>query len=103
MLYLKPPFLLTRRPARSQGGIHASDTHVAMVAGSGTRRGMQNQKMDPTLGLDSTPTRPPSTLTCLLQMLNPRPVPPRLRGRLISSSVPCALICTLKGCSLIVQ
>ena len=50
---------------------------------------MENQKVDPTPGLDRTPTRPPSTATCLLQMLRPSPVPPLLRGRFISSSLPC--------------
>lgn len=63
-------------------------THVAVASGSGIRSGMQNQKMEPVFSFERTPTLPPRTLTCLLQMLKPRPVPPRLRGLLISSSVP---------------
>ena len=54
----------------------------------GFNRGMVNQKVLPSPGLDMAPNRPPSTDTCLEQMLNPKPVPPLVLGRFMSSSVP---------------
>ena len=55
----------------------------------GLSSGTVNQKVDPSPSLDMAPMRPPSTDTCLLQMLRPRPVPPLVLGRFMSSSVPC--------------
>ena len=52
-------------------------------------RGMVNQKELPWPFLDMAPIWPRSTATCLLQMDSPSPVPPRLLGRFMSSSVPC--------------
>lgn len=52
-------------------------------------RGMVNQKVVPCPTLDMAPIWPPSTATCLLQMLSPSPVPPLVLGLAISSSVPC--------------
>ena len=57
---------------------------------SGSSSGTVNQKVLPVWTLDMAPMWPPRTATCLEQMLRPRPVPPRLRGRRISSSVPCS-------------
>ena len=47
-----------------------------------------NQKELPWPFLDMAPIWPRSTATCLLQIDRPKPVPPRLLGRFISSSVP---------------
>ena len=65
------------------GGAHGEQS------GSGKMTGMVNQKVDPKAALEDAPIWPPSTATCLLQMLRPRPVPPALLGRFMSSSVPC--------------
>ena len=54
----------------------------------GLRRGMVNQKVLPSPGLDMAPRKPPSTETCFEQMLRPSPVPPLVLGRFMSSSVP---------------
>jgi hypothetical protein len=51
--------------------------------------GIVNQKVEPTQGFETAPIWPPSTATCLLQMLRPSPVPPARLGLFMSSSVPC--------------
>ena len=42
-------------------------------------------------------SRQDARCTCLLQMERPRPVPPLLRGRFISSSVPCTATSLMMG------
>lgn len=63
--------------------------HPLLVFCAGLIRGMVNQKVLPSPTLDIAPSTPPSTETCLEQMLNPRPVPPLVLGLFMSSSVPC--------------
>ena len=55
---------------------------------AGLIKGMVNQKVLPSPTLDMAPSMPPKTDTCLEQMLRPKPVPPLVLGRFISSSVP---------------
>ena len=75
--------MLSGRRAALGGSAHGEQS------GSGKMTGMVNQKVDPKAALEDAPICPPSTATCLLQMLRPRPVPPALLGRFMSSSVPC--------------
>lgn len=65
-------------------------THSLVRDCVGLSKGMVNQKVLPSPTLDMAPREPPSTDTCLEHMLRPRPVPPLVRGRFMSSSVPCA-------------
>mmetsp|Transcript_7746 Transcript_7746/g.23274 ORF Transcript_7746/g.23274 Transcript_7746/m.23274 type:complete len:660 (-) Transcript_7746:2057-4036(-) len=59
------------------------------VCASACCSGIVNQNTEPRPKHEYAPMRPPRTPTCLEQMLNPRPVPPLVRGFFISSSVPC--------------
>ena len=63
--------------------------HPLLPGCAGLIKGKVNQKVLPSPTLDMAPSMPPNTDTCLEQMLSPKPVPPLVLGRFMSSSVPC--------------